>query len=94
MKEIANEIFSAFERYKAGQCSYDRALEDAGKLIKNYSEERPIIGYIKSNTLKKILGEILQNKKRNFDRPYMYDCQMHQNEVEAIERMYSALTNK
>ena len=43
-KMAANEAFMAFERFQKGQCSYDRALEDAGKVIAEYAMKRPIVG--------------------------------------------------
>ena len=58
MKIIANEIFGVFEKYKASQCSYDRALEDASKIMDKYADERQIVGYVKSGTLKKTLKNI------------------------------------
>ncbi len=33
MKIVVNEIFGVFEKFKSGQCSYDRALEDASKIM-------------------------------------------------------------
>lgn len=91
MKIIANEIFGVFEKYKNGQCSYDRALEDASKIIEKCADEREIVGYVKSGTLKKALAEIIKNKKPNSEKSYMFDCKIHQNEMDCIIRMYESM---
>lgn len=91
MKQTANEIFGVFEKYKSGQCSYDRALEDVSKIIDKYSDERTIVGYVKSGTLKKALTEIIQSKKSNNEKLYIFDCKIHQNEMADIERMYNSM---
>ena len=80
MKIIANEIFGVFEKFKSGQCTYDRALEDVSKIMDKYADERQIVGYVKSGTLKKALSELIKNKKVNPEKFYMFDCQIHQNE--------------
>ena len=91
MKIIANEIFGVFEKYKNGQCSYDRALEDVSKIIDKYADERQIVGYVKSGTLKKALVEIIQNKKPNSEKSYIFDCEIHKNEMDCIIRMYESM---
>lgn len=91
MKLIANEIFGAFNRYKEGKCSYDKALEDASYIINKYADERPIVGYVKSGTLKKVLSEVLQNKKVSDEKSYVFDCKIHQNEINSIQRMYDSI---
>jgi len=91
MKLVANEIFGVFEKYKNGQCSYDRALEDVSKIITKFSDERPIVGYVKSGTLKKALSEVIQSKKPNAEKAYIFDCKIHQNEMGDIERMFNAM---
>jgi hypothetical protein len=91
MKLVANEIFGVFENYKKGQCSYDRALEDVSNIITKHSDERQIVGYVKSGTLKNALAEVLSNKRPNKEKPYMLDCKIHQNEIEAIQRMYDSM---
>lgn len=91
MKLVANEIFGVFEKYKNGQCSYDRALEDVSKIITKFSDERPIVGYVKSGTLKKALSEVIQSKKPNAEKTYIFDCKIHQNEMGDIERMFNAM---
>ena len=79
MKIVANEIFGVFEKHKSGQCSYDRALEDVSLIMDKYADERKIVGYVKSGTLKKVLFEIIQNKKINADKNYIFDCKINQN---------------
>jgi len=79
MKIVANEIFGVFEKHKSGQCSYDRALEDVSRIMDKYADERKIVGYVKSGTLKKVLFEIIQNKKINADKNYIFDCKINQN---------------
>ena len=87
MKLVANEIFGIFEKYKDGKCSYDRALEDVSKVIETHADNKPIVGYVKSNTIKKVLNEVIKNKKVNSIKSYIYDCQIHQNEIEDIQRI-------
>lgn len=89
-KLVANEIFDAFIRYNSGKCSYDRALEDAARVIEKCFDEKPIIGYIKTGTIKKVLQEVNSCKKVNPDKSYMFDCQIHQNEMQTIERILKA----
>jgi len=91
MKIVANEIFSVFEKYKEGKCSYDRALEDASNIINKYSDERPIVGYIKSGSLKKSLSELINSKKPNEEKSYIFDCKIHQNEIDTIQRIYDSM---
>ena len=91
MKMVANEILGVFERFSRGECTRDRALEDASKIIDKYTDERPIVGYVKSGTLKKALVELINNKKRNPEKTYMFDCQIHQNEMGEIERIYNSI---
>ncbi len=91
MKLVANEIFGFFEKYKSGQCTYDRALEDASNTMNKYADERPIVGYAKSGTLKSVIFEILKNKKINEDKSYIFDCKIHTNEIETLQRIYDSL---
>lgn len=92
-KMAANEAFMAFERFQKGQCSYDRALEDAGKVIAEYAMKRPIVGYIIGGSVRDVLREILfkSNKKVNAEKTYLFDCQIHRNEIDTMERMYRSL---
>jgi hypothetical protein len=91
MKDVANEIFGVFEKYKSGQCSYDRALEDASRIIEKTADTRSIVGYVKSNTLRNVFYEILKSKKVNSEKSYIFDCQIHQNEMQDIERMQQSM---
>lgn len=91
MKLVANEIFGVFEKYKDGKCSYDRALQDVSSIVNKHADERPIVGYVKSGTLKKVLAEVLANKKPNEDKPYILDCKIHQYEIETMQRMYDSM---
>ena len=91
MKDVANEIFGVFEKYKSGKCSYDRALEDASKIIDRYSDERTIVGYVKSGSLKKALSEVINSRKNNVEKPYIFDCKIHQNEMQDLMRMYDSM---
>ncbi len=94
MKVIANEIFSVFEKYKNGQCSYDKALEDTVKIINKYSDERPIVGYVKSGYLKNVLTKIVNEKKQNENEPYIFDCRIHKNEMADLEKMCESMKLK
>ena len=91
MKIVVNEIFGVFERYKQGKCTYDRALEDASNIMNNYADERPIVGYVKSGTLKQTLSEVLRNKKPNEEKSYIFDCKIHKNDMDTIIRMYESI---
>lgn len=91
MKIVANEIFGVFRRYQEGICTYDRALEDASKIIDKYADEQPIVGYVKSNTLRKVLFEVIENKKPNSEKPYIFDCKVHKNEMDVIIRIFESL---
>ncbi len=90
-KLTANEIFGIFEKFKKGECSYDRALQDASTIINNYSDQRSIVGYVKSGLLKKIFLDIFTNKKENEKQSYIFDCRIHQNEMNDIERMLKSI---
>jgi hypothetical protein len=91
MKIIANEIFGCFERFKTGECTRDKALEDASRIMNKYADERRIVGYVKSGTLKKALVDLINNKKRNPEKTFMFDCQIHQNEMSDIQRIYNSM---
>lgn len=91
MKDIANEAFGVFEKYKAGQISYDRALEDVSNLFKKKADERPIVGYVRSGMIKKIFYDIFSSKKINSEKSHMFDCQLHQQEMDNIERIFKSL---
>ncbi len=91
MKIVANEIFGIFEKFKNGQCTYDRALEDVSKIINNHADERQIVGYVKSGALKKVFSEIIENKKINSEKLHIFDCKIHQNQMGTIIRMYESM---
>lgn len=90
-KLVANEIFGVFEKYKAGECSYDRALINAARLINKHADERPIVGYVKSGVLKKALSEVLCKNTPNPEKPYIIDCKVHQNEISNLQRMHDSI---
>lgn len=92
MKHTANEIFGIFEKFKRGECTYDRALEDVSKIIDKYSDNRPIVGYVKTNTLKLVFNEIISGGKVNSESPYMIDCKLHKNSMEDVKRMFNSMT--
>lgn len=89
-KQIANEIFGIFEKQKNGQCSYDRALEDAARLLENFANEQPIVGYVKSGTIREVLADLYLSKKADPDKSYMFDCKVHQNEMDTIKRIINS----
>lgn len=91
MKDTANEIFGIFEKYKAGQCTYDRALEDAAKVIVKAADNRTIVGYVRSNTLRSVLYQIKSSSKVNSEKTHMFDCKLHQNEMQSIDRMLESM---
>ncbi len=90
-KLAANDIFAVFEKHKRGECSYDRALEDAAKEIHKYCNSRPLAGYIKSGNIRDILSEVYSSKKQNEEKNYMFDCKVHQNEMDMIERILKVI---
>lgn len=62
MKDKANEIFGTLERYQKGQCSYDRALEDASNIINKEIEKQLFIKSTIPNFLNKNnVIDILEN---------------------------------
>ena len=75
LKMIANDIFGVFEKHQNGQCTYDRALEDAGLLFKEHAEKRPIVGYVASGKIREILYKVFTNRELN------------QNDIKLIERI-------
>jgi hypothetical protein len=91
MKMVSNEIFGVFERYKRGECTYDRALEDVSNIINKYANEKPIVGYVQSGAVKKIFAEILNNKKPNPDKVFLFDCKIHHVDIDTIQRMYNSM---
>lgn len=91
MKIVANEIFGIFEKYKRGECTYDRALEDASKVMDKYSDERSIVGYVKSGSLKGVLRELIDSSKVNPEKIYIFECELHKNDMDTVKRMYNSL---
>jgi len=91
MKDVANEAFGIFEKYKNGQCTYDKALEDVSNLLKKKADERPIVGYVKSGAIKNLLYQVYSNKKVDPEKTYMFDCKLHQNEMQDIERILKSI---
>ncbi len=91
LKSQANEIFAVFERYNRAECSYDRALEDAARLIQEHSDKRSIVGYVRSGTLRNVFSEILKSKIKNPETTYIFDFKLHQNSIKDIERMYQSI---
>lgn len=90
-KLIANELFEYFNRYSNGECTRDKALEDISFKIHQWAGKRPIVGYVQSNSIADILREIVNSKKQNPEKKYMFDCQIHQNEIQLIERILSEI---
>ena len=86
-KLIANEIFGILEDYKAGQCTYDRALERAATQIDLTLEKRPINGYFQSGSIKEILTDLVKNKKKSAEVSYLFNCTVHQNTIAMAERI-------
>lgn len=91
MKLVANNIFGVFEKYKAGQCTYDRALEDVSKIIEEYSDQRPIVGYVKSGVLKDLLFSLLRTKKQNKEKSHLFEFELHNNAVDQLTRIYELI---
>ena len=69
----------------------DKALEDISFKIHQWAGKRPIVGYVQSNSIADILREIVNSKKQNPEKKYMFDCQIHQNEIQLIERILSEI---
>lgn len=91
-KSAANEVFGAFEKHNSGKCSYDRALEDAGRAINKYADERQIVGYATSGRLKELLNKIWESKKVNEKESYLFDCKIHRNEMDLLERILKSIS--
>jgi hypothetical protein len=90
-KRIASELSGAFERYSSGLCSYDRALEDAAYKLKEAFDKHPVAGYVQSGALKRVLSEVYKSKKQNEEESYIFDCKVHRNEMDTIERILKRL---
>ena len=91
MKTVANEIFGIFEKFKKGECTYDKALEDASKVINKYADQKPIVGYVKSGLLKETLNEVVKNKKQHTEKKYTYNCEVSHGIMDNIERMFNSI---
>jgi hypothetical protein len=90
-KGIAAELSGVFEKYSSGLCSYDRALEDAAYKLKEAFNKHPVAGYVQSGELKKVLLEVYGNKKQNEEESYIFDCKVHRNKMDTIERILKRL---
>jgi hypothetical protein len=90
MKTVANEIFGIFEKYKAGNCTYDRALEDASIVMDKYAEEKPIVGYVKSGTVRDILSKVYHNSKVDKEKSYQFIAELHTNDIDTIKRILNS----
>lgn len=90
-KTTANEILGAHERHTRGECTRDRALEDITRSIEKFADERPIVGYVKSGTLKQVLGEIVVNASEDKEKSYMMNVRINKNEYETIKRMLNSM---
>lgn len=87
MKIVANEIFGAFERFNRGECTRDKALEDASRIIEKYADEKPIVGYFNSKTISNVLNSVIENKEEHPEKKHTFLCEIHVNEIETIERI-------
>jgi len=90
-KLIANELFEYFDRYSQGQCTRNKALEDIAIKMHQWAAKRPIVGYVQSGSISDIFQEIISNKKQNTEKPYLFDCQIHRNDIELMERIKTQL---
>lgn len=91
MKSAANEIFGVFEKYKSGKSTYDKALEDASKIMIRCADERPIVGYVRSGIIKKILLKFIQAKVEDKNNPRMFECRIHKDDIEDAERIIESM---
>jgi len=94
MKLVANTILGAMQRHQDGQCSYDRALEDVSKAMNEYCDSRPIIGLMNLNDVRKIVQEIVRNKKQDADKSYEFNVKIHQNEMRRIENLLEYMNHE
>lgn len=73
-KLVANEIVAAMNRYKQGECTYDRVLEDISIAIDNRAKQivnhLPITEEIKVGHFKQITKEILSSQSISVDRQF------------------------
>lgn len=90
-KLLANELSAILERHKNSGCSYDRALEVMAVKMIEWHERQPIVGYVKSGSIRRVLYEIVNTKKVNTEKTYMFDCRIHQNEMVDAENILKQL---
>ncbi len=91
MKSVANEIMGVFEKHKDGECTYDKALEDISVIINKYADTRPIVGYVKSGMVREVLQAVWKSRVINPKETYMFDCKIHQNQMQEAERILKSL---
>lgn len=91
-KEVANEILGVFEKYRSGECSRDRALEDISKTIDRYVDQRPIMGYINSGFIRNTLGNLIINATQVSENKYQ--IQYNQFEFEELQKLANVTINK
>ncbi len=89
-KNVINELFAEFEKYKQGKQSFDRALEQGSNIIKKYSQETPIAGYMRSGEVAKLLQQIERDCRPSEKNSYTYVVELHRNDKEMIDRMLKA----
>lgn len=90
-KSIANEVLGVFETHAAGKCTRDRALEDAAKIIEDYVDTRPIVGYVKSGIIRNLFNEIIGRTSEKPNANYQHTCLIHQNEIAEMKRILEIL---
>ena len=58
---------------------------------KKYADERQIVGYATSGCLKELLSKIWESKKVNEKESYLFDCKIHRNEMDLLERILKSI---
>ncbi|GHV28732.1 hypothetical protein FACS1894176_11390 [Bacteroidia bacterium] len=81
-KEIANELFSAAERFNNNQCSYDKALKDIAEVIrKDFNRRRDE----RFTTLLTILGNVRKEFQQN-EKTGIYECLLNDANIKILDK--------
>ncbi|MDR0859822.1 MAG: hypothetical protein LBO09_02315 [Candidatus Peribacteria bacterium] len=92
-KRIVDEIFLILERYHSNECSYDKAREDAGNIIRKSYQLHAVTGYMSGTKLQNVLFEIKRTAEKieGGSSAYpRYTCKLEEEELEFIERVLAA----
>lgn len=90
-KSIAVDLYTDFYLYGKDECTLDKALENVAYKLKNKFEKHPVAGYVESGSLRDVLLEVYRSKEPNENESYLFDCKIHRNKMDVIERILKKL---